>query len=210
MLPPLDIDGRGESEDDPPRARDRRRARPSGGGGRGRGRGPRRRRREETSEEADEDNDDDDDESDEPVPVIPEYHPIGAEDYNIFFAELGEPTAQHHCFGCRYAGQARSGKFSDVAIKNIFSVMAEGIGVTWPPALAMEISLLQEIYRKKVNANLKPGQTKVPKWKPATILVHWLLHTCDPEIRQWLQLMRIQAQVSYWRWWATRLSPNVS
>lgn len=173
----------GESADDPAREGDRQRAR-------GRGRGRRRRRRRGEDEE---DNSDDDEEETAPEP--PEYFPVGAEDFDIFFAELGEPTPQHRCFGCRYAGQNRSGKFSDIAIKEIFAVMAEGIGVSWPPALAVEISLLQETYRKQVNAKLKPGQTKVPKWKPATILEHWLLHTADPEIRQWLQMMRIQKQM---------------
>ena len=191
MLPPLDINGDGESADDHrPRGR-------AGGGGGGGGRGGgrargrrRRRRREDTSDE-----DEDEETSEERPAEPPEYHPEGAEDYNIFFAELGEPTPQHRCFGCRYAGQAKSGKFSDVAIKEIFSVMADGIGVTWPPALAVELGKLQEVYRTKVNKTLKPGETKVPKWKPATVLIHWILHTCDPEIRQWLQLMRIQAQV---------------
>jgi hypothetical protein len=73
--------------------------------------------------------------------------------------------------------------------------MADGIGVTWPPALAMEVSALQEVYRRQVNAKLKPGELEVPEWKAATVLMHWILHTIDPEIRQWLQLARIQAQM---------------
>jgi len=184
MLPPaMGMDG--DSADDPARDGDRRRARRPRGRRRRRGRGG-------GNSEEDEDDDEDDEET---APEPPEYFPVGAEDFDIFFGELGDPTPQHRCFGCRYAGQNRSGKFSDIAIKNMFALMAEGIGVAWPPALAVEISLLQESYRKQVNANLKPNQTKVPKWKPATILEHWLLHTADPEIRQWLQMMRIQKQV---------------
>lgn len=197
MLPPLDIDGIGDGDSiEDGRARrgqPRRRAR-------ARPRGRRRARprgREETDEEGGggDGDEEEDDEEETAVEQPPEYFPVGAEDYNLFFQELGEPTPQHRCFGCRYAGMARSGKFSDIAIKEIFTVMAEGIGVTWPPALAVEVSLLQETYRKQVNKKLKPGELKVPKWKPANVLVHWILHTADPQIRQWLQLMRIQAQM---------------
>jgi hypothetical protein len=194
MLPRLGGGGGGgddgDSADDPDRARDRRRARPRPR----RRRRQRQRRREETSSEGEDDGEDDDGSEDTPAEP-PEYSAAGVTDFDVFFAELGEPTPQHRCFGCRYAGQTRSGKFSDVALKEIFQVMAEGIGVSWPPALAIELSLLQEVYRENVNKTLKPGETKVPKWKPATVLIHWILHTVDPEIRQWLQMMRVQAQM---------------
>lgn len=133
-------------------------------------------------------------EGEEAPPEPPEYFPVGCRDMEELMRELGPAAPQHKCFGCRYVGQNKAAKIPDVRLREVFQTMAEGIGVSWPSALAVEISILHERWRKDVNATRGP-ENKIPKWSPATIMEHWALHTCDPEIRQWLNLCRIQKEM---------------
>jgi hypothetical protein len=133
--------------------------------------------------------DNDDEDGGETEPEIPEYYPVGCRDMEELMRELGPAAPQHKCFGCRYVGQNKAAKIPDVRLREVFQTMAEGIGVSWPSALAVEVSILHEKWRNDVNSTRGP-EDKIPKWSPATIMEHWAVHTCDPEIRQWLNLCR--------------------
>jgi hypothetical protein len=124
----------------------------------------------------------------------PEYYPVGCADMEEMLRDLGPPAPMHKCWGCRYVGQYKAAKIPDVKLRMVFQTMAEGIGVSWPSALAVEVSILHEKWRTEVNKT-RGEDDKIPKWSPATILQHWELHTCDPEIRQWLDLCRLQKEM---------------
>lgn len=165
-----------------------------GGGGRGRrkrsrggGRGRTTRRRPQSrttisldGNDADATGDEDDEE--------PEYYYVPCDDIEEVIRELGVPCAQHKCFGCRFVGQYKIAKIPDVRLQEVFRTMAEGIGITWPPALAVEVSLKYEAVRKVINAS-RGDKDPLPKWSPASILNHWYNHTLDPQILQWLYMM---------------------
>ena len=132
---------------------------------------------------------DDDDESDEERVV---WHHIPCEDVQEMVRELGKPGPRHKCFGCRYIGQNRAAKIPDVRLKEMFQLMAEGIGNAWPSALAVEVANEYESWRGTVNKT-RGDADKLPKWTPAGILDHWYNHTADPEIIKWLDLMALRA-----------------
>jgi len=115
ILPPAGMDDGGGGGDDmgPPR--------------------PQRNRRRPREEEIDE----------EETEKEPEFRQTGATDLLAFFRTLGEPTAHHRCFGCRYLCMEKAGKIPDTRLREVFQVMAAGIGITCPLALSMEVSILQ-------------------------------------------------------------------
>ena len=89
--------------------------------------------------------------------------------YKRFFEALGRPTPQWNCFGCKYLCMHKGAKIADVDLRKVFETMAAGIGVCCPMALATEVALLHEKYRRKVNKARKPNEEKIPKWKPSSI-----------------------------------------
>lgn len=100
----------------------------------------------------------------------------------------------------------------DTRLKEVFQTMADGIGVCWPAALAVQVktypkrvflmspflNLLQsqvsrqfESWRTIVNKT-RGERDRLPKWSPSSILDHWYNHTQDPEIQQWLDLCHLR------------------
>lgn len=127
-------------------------------------------------------------EEEEDVPV---YYSIPCSDVAEAQRELGAPGPRHKCFGCMYVGQNRAAKIPDSRLQEIFRTMADGIGVCWPSALAVQVSMQYEAWRTIINQT-RGDRDPLPKWSPASILDHWTSHTCDPEIAQWLHLSHLQ------------------
>jgi hypothetical protein len=107
------------------------------------------------------------------------------------FRELGRPGPRHECFGCNYVGMNLAALIPDTRLKEVFQTMAEGIGVCWPAALAVQVSRQFESWRTIVNKT-RGDRDKLPKWSPSSILDHWYNHTQDPEIQQWLDLCHLR------------------
>jgi len=124
-----------------------------------------------------------------------EFHDTGVADLQDFFEALGRPTPQWNCFGCKYLCMHKGAKIADVDLRKVFETMAAGIGVCCPMALATEVALLHEKYRRKVNKARKPNEEKIPKWKPSSIYVHWATHTNCPETTQWFNLWRLKQEM---------------
>jgi hypothetical protein len=123
-----------------------------------------------------------------------EYDPIPCQDMYEIMSELGPPGPRHKCFGCRYAGQNRAAKIPDSRLAEMFQTMAEGIGVSWPSALAVQVAKQFETWRGVINET-RGERDKLPKWSAASVLDHWFNHTCDPEIQQWLHMCWLQWQM---------------
>ena len=119
------------------------------------------------------------------------WHHIPCEDVTEIKRELGEPGPRHQCFGCRYIGQNRAARIPDVRLKEMYQLIAEGIGISWPSALAVEVANEYESWRGIINKE-RDGKNPLPKWSPASILDHWYNHTADPEIIKWLDLMALR------------------
>lgn len=151
------------------------------------GGGQRQRRRRRNGEDDDADDDESDDE--------PIYYPVACDDVAENLRELGKPGPRHKCFGCMYVGQNRAAKIPDNRLQEVFQTMADGIGVSWPPALAVQVGRQYESWRGIINAT-RGERDKLPKWSPASILDHWISHTADPEIAQWLDLTYLRYSIN--------------
>ncbi len=121
----------------------------------------------------------------------PIFKPVPCDDVAEIVRELGVPGPRHKCFACMYVGQNRGAKIPDQRLAGVFQTMSDGIGESWPPALAVQVAKQYESWRKIINAT-RGDREKLPKWTAASILDHWFTHTCDPEIQQWLHLMMLQ------------------
>jgi hypothetical protein len=147
--------------------------------------------------------DDDEEESDD-------FEPIECEDERETREELGVPGPRHKCFGCKYVGQNRAAKIPDSRLREMFQTMADGIGVSWPLALAVQVAKQYETWRGVINET-RGERDKLPKWQvnehlfsvshallrsAASVLDHWYNHTCDPQIHQWLHMCWLQHQMS--------------
>jgi len=166
-------------DEEPAQGFGRRRGRAGGGGGGG---GRRNRARTSISLEGD----DDEEGADEPM-----FEYIPCDDIEEAIRELGAPCPQHLCFGCKYVGQNRAAKIPDNRLQEVFQTMAEGIGVSWPPALAVETSIKYEKVRIAINET-RGDRELLPKWSPASALNHWFHHTDDPEILIWLHMFMMK------------------
>ncbi len=121
----------------------------------------------------------------------PIFKPVPCDDVQEVIRELGVPGPRHKCFACMYVGQNRGAKIPDQRLAAVFQTMSDGIGESWPPALAVQVAKQYESWRKIINST-RGEREKLPKWTAASILDHWFTHTCDPEIQQWLHLMMLQ------------------
>lgn len=116
------------------------------------------------------------------------WYPVPCDDLRQWKEDLGIVEPQWRCFGCRYVGQNNAALIPDVRLKGVFELMANGIGVSYPPALAVEVSFEYERWRQIINQTAGKGKRPLPKWSPAMILCHWFSHTDDPQIKQWLHM----------------------
>lgn len=119
-----------------------------------------------------------------------QYRPC--KDVEETYMELGPPGPRHKCFGCKYVGQNRAAKIPDSRLQEVFQLMTEGIGVSWPSALAVEVGALYAKLQKEINSTRLPHEDPLPDWTPASILDHWYNHTLDPEIIKWLDASHIR------------------
>ena len=158
----------------------RRRRRNGNGGGGG------RRNRARTTVSLEGDGDVEIDEENMPL-----YKYVPCDDVEEIILELGNPCPQHLCFGCKYVGQNRAAKIPDNRLQEVFQTMADGIGVSWPPALAVEVSIKYEKVRTTINET-RGDREPLPKWSPASTLNHWFHHTDDPEIMLWLHMFMMK------------------
>lgn len=126
---------------------------------------------------------------------IPVYYHIPCSDVEEVIRELGRPGPRHKCFGCKYVGQNRAAKIPDSRLQEVFKTMADGIGVSWPTALAVQVSKQYESWRTIINET-RGDRDLLPKWSPASVLDHWLNHTLDPEIIQWLDMTHLRYTVT--------------
>ena len=136
-----------------------------------------------------------DDDQDGTAADNPIFKPVPCEDVAEINAELGLPGPRHSCFACMYVGQNRGAKIPDQRLAAVFQTMSDGIGESWPPALAVQVAKQYHSWRKVINAS-RGDRDKLPKWTAASVLDHWYHHTCDPEIQQWLHLMWLQYSIS--------------
>lgn len=153
----------------------------------------RRRARSDDSEDEEGDSADDGNQSVDDVPVF-EAVPTG--DIKETQDELGKPGPRCDCMACMYVGQDRAAKIPDHRLAGIFKMMADGIGESWPPALAVTVAKNYAVWRKEINATKKDTEEKLPKWNAASVLDHWYNHTCDPEIMLWLDLMAVRYTIN--------------
>jgi hypothetical protein len=109
---------------------------------------------------------------------------------------LGRPVRRAYCFGCRYIGRNAPAKIPDERLQAINEMMAEGIGHSDPVALAKEVAERFAELREEINTHRRPGTEPIPEWNAASILAHWCHHNTDPEIQQWLHLMRLQKTIT--------------
>ena len=110
---------------------------------------------------------------------------VGARAYQGLVSRLGPPTLKSTCFGCKYVGQNRASKIPDHRLQEVFETMAEGLGVSDPYYLAVEVSEMYE--RMRVNINETRGkQEPLPPWTPGGVWWHWVMHTDDPQIIKWV------------------------
>lgn len=123
---------------------------------------------------------------------IPIFEAVPCMDIEETAEELGEPGPRHLCFACQYVGQDRAAKIPDHRLAALFKIMADGIGVAWPPALAVVVARNYATWRREVNATRKEGEDEIPKWNAASVLDHWYNHTCDPQIALWLDMMAVR------------------
>jgi hypothetical protein len=91
-----------------------------------------------------------------------EFEPMPCEDEHEAQEELGPPGPRHKCFGCRYVGQNRAAKIPDSRLHEMFQTMADGIGVSWPSALAAQIAKQYETWRGVINET-RGERDKLPK-----------------------------------------------
>ena len=122
------------------------------------------------------------------------YH-VPCDDVAEVMAELKPPGKHHNCFACRYVGQERGVKIPDHRLASVLQTMSDGIGEAWPPALAVTVARQYEAWRIIINASAGPEVEPLPVWNAASVLEHWKLHTCDPEIHQWLHLTYLQYSI---------------
>lgn len=121
----------------------------------------------------------------------PVFVPVPCADEYEIMSELKKPGKRYNCFACRYVGQDRGAKIPDQRLASVLTTMANGIGESWPPALAVVVAKQYESWRVIINAT-RGDRDPLPVWNAASVLDHWYSHTCDPEIQQWLHLMAIQ------------------
>lgn len=150
------------------------------------------RRRQRDEDNFDGDDDDDDDNGDNSMggggagaAAAAMIKVVGARTYEDIVARLGPPTLKCNCFGCKYVGQNRAAKIPDHRLQEVFETMAEGLGVSDPYYLAVEVSEMYE--RLRVNINETRGkQEPLPPWTPGGVWWHWVLHTDDPQVIKWI------------------------
>ena len=129
------------------------------------------------------DNQESSESSEEPIPF-----PDIEEEMNI----LGEPPSRQFCFGCKFIGESKSAAVSSEKLREIFTLIKDGMGRTDPIALAQEVNVLYSEMRLKANGSISNSRLHLPDWKEATILDHFRNHNTDPQIQLWLQVDRVQ------------------
>ena len=70
----------------------------------------------------------------------PIFKPVPCDDVQEVIRELGIPGPRHKCFACMYVGQNRGAKIPDQRLAAVFQTMSDGIGESWPPALAVQVT----------------------------------------------------------------------
>jgi len=96
------------------------------------------------------------------------------------------PQPRHKCFGCIYKDGEQAAELPKRRLDRLMKKLTNCIGQMDEIALFREVAQEYDTIRSEVNARLRPGQRKLPKWKPATIAEHMREHHDDPQFHLWL------------------------
>jgi len=107
------------------------------------------------------------------------------------FKAHGKPGPRDTCFLCCYAGE-RDTLLPYDDLNKMIEMIRQNMGRMDWGAMAAMVSRHYDGFRRRINAHLEPGEQKLPKLSPATILDHIRTHHHDPQVKQIVMLDELQ------------------
>lgn len=104
---------------------------------------------------------------------------------------LGKHTDTDTCFFCAYIGERDTATPSD-DVDKLVTFLRDNTGRMKSRILAEELADQYADLRRKVNANITPGERELPYMSAATVLAHIRTHHQDPEVKQVVILEELQ------------------
>ena len=110
------------------------------------------------------------------------------------FNELGAPTPQSGCYGCRQMGEAVSttAAVPYEEIVALFNTIRECITKTAPIELAIYVATRYEAIRTEINNDLMDGEDPLPPWSAATVLEHIRNHNINSKLQGCNRMFELQ------------------
>ena len=110
-----------------------------------------------------------------------------------FYNTLGRPRPATECWGCK-SGRLDSPAICFQKYQRLVTFFKNNLGRMEPTLLAEEMATFFETeIRQEANEHRKPGQSKIPRWKPADIYSHFCFHMKESSVRLYRRLEEIQS-----------------
>lgn len=104
---------------------------------------------------------------------------------------LGKPGKREICFLCAYIGEKNTVLPSD-DVNKIVEMLRQNTGRMDTVTLATMIADYYSDFRRKINRQLRDGETPLPIMSASTVVDHIRKHHQDPEVKQIVMLEELQ------------------